>query len=212
MPLLHLQFNGDDIHCGLNKVDRTKLYGYVRTEVVDENEKPCKLATLASDGKTLIPSGGVALAYVSPKGLWREKSALKPVDLDGNEIEPVTSTFKAPVDLTDDCVCAVEDFLDHNIRMVYALAPQDEAKNPLDFPEDLVAALKDGKIYKFPFSYRGGLSPDTGFLMEGGDGTIWMLVGKKTDIQLIGYEQQGVATTAEEDSADDDEDLDFGMM
>ncbi len=210
MPVLQLKHNGTELDCSINKVDRSKLYGYTKTEVLDENEKPCSLATLASDGKTLIPGGGLALAYVSPKGLWRDKSDLKAVDLDGAPIKSVTSTFKEVVELKE--TATVEQFLDHNIRMAYAL--QAEGDDNTDFPPDLVAELAKGTIYTFPFSYRGGLTADTAFLLQGGDDTIWMLVGKKTDIHLIGYEQQGASTAVDDDGDSDDEDgdLDFGMM
>ena len=63
MPELQLSYEGKEIACGIAKVDRRKLYGYTETEVVDsETEQVCSLATLASDGRTLIPPGGMALA------------------------------------------------------------------------------------------------------------------------------------------------------
>jgi hypothetical protein len=45
----------------LEKVDRTKLYGYVETVVCDENNQPCELHTIASDGKSIVDKGGTAL-------------------------------------------------------------------------------------------------------------------------------------------------------
>lgn len=208
MPALQLQFQGTSVACGLDKIDRSKLYGYIDSEVLDEQQRPCRLATLASDGRTLMPSGGVALAYVSPGGLWRDKSDLKAVNLEGQPIEPVISTFKAPVDLTQ--AATAEDVLDHNIRMSYLLTPEGDGAA---FPPALVSELAAGKIYTFPFSYRGGLTADTAFLMQGHDGSIWLLVGKKTHIQLISFEQQ--AALADESGAEEDaeaEEIDFGMM
>ena len=117
---LTFQFQGQEFACSIKKVDRAKLYGSVQLEVLDENEKPCELATLASDGKTLIPMGGTALAYLSPEGDWREKDALKPVDLEGEEIEPVTSTFKTTTDLVREA--SYEEYLSHNIRLLYLLS------------------------------------------------------------------------------------------
>lgn len=208
MPALQLQYHGASFACDLSKVDRSKLYGYIDTEVLDEQQRPCRLATLASDGRTLLPSGGVALAYVSPNGLWREKSDLKAVDLEGKEIQPVISTFKAQVTL--DQTATAEDLLDHNIRMSYLLTPEGEAAA---FPPELLAALAEGKVFTFPFSYRGGLTADTAFLLQGHDGSIWMLVGKKTSIQLVSFEQQ--ATLVAEAGTEEDEEseeIDFGMM
>jgi len=208
MPALQLQFQGTSLACGLDKIDRSKLYGYIDTEVLDEQQRPCRLATLASDGRTLMPSGGVALAYFSPGGLWRDKTDLKAVDVEGRPLEPVISTFKAPVAL--DQTASAEDVLDHNIRMSYLLTPEGEGAA---FPAALVGELASGKIYTFPFSYRGGLTADTAFLMQGQDGSIWLLVGKKTNIQLISFEQQ--VALSDDASAEEDaeaEEIDFGMM
>lgn len=208
MPALQLQYHGASIACDLSKVDRSRLYGYIETEVLDEQQRPCRLATLASDGRTLLPSGGVALAYISPNGLWREKSDLKAVDLEGKDIQPVISTFKAPVTL--DQTAAAEDLLDHNIRMSYLLTPEGEAA---EFPPVLLAALAEGKMFTFPFSYRGGLTADTAFLLQGQDGSIWMLAGKKTNIQLVSFEQQAArADEADTEEDDESEEIDFGMM
>ena len=210
MPDLQLQFHGTDLTCGLARVDRSKLYGFVKTEVVDENDEKCGLATLANDGKTLIPSGGVALAYVSPSGYWRDRGDLKPVDLEGNPIEPVSSTFKAPVELSE--TATVEEFLDHNIRMAYRLEPKTE-EGDAAFPDGLVEELAKGTIYRFPFSYRGGLTADTAFVIRGADETTWMLVGKQTAVHLIDFQQTGGVVVEEEEAGDDEgEDLDFGMM
>lgn len=208
MPALQLQYHGASIACDLSKVDRSKLYGYIDTEVLDEQQRPCRLATLASDGRTLLPSGGVALAYISPNGLWREKSDLKAVDLEGKDIQPVISTFKAPITL--DQTATAEDLLDHNIRMSYLLTPEGEAA---EFPPALLAALAEGKMFTFPFSYRGGLTADTAFLLQGQDGSIWMLAGKKTNIQLVSFEQQAaLADEADTEEDDESEEIDFGMM
>jgi hypothetical protein len=63
MPELQLSYEGKELACGIAKVDRRKLYGYTETEVVDsETEQVCSLATFASDGRMLIPPGGMALA------------------------------------------------------------------------------------------------------------------------------------------------------
>ncbi len=206
MPALQLQYQGESFICGINKIDRTKLYGYVKTEVLDDKGRPCKAATLASDGRTLIPAGGFALAYVSPNGLWRDKKELNAVDMNGNPIIGVTSTFKEVVPLTQ--TSTVENFLDHNIRMAYELTPEGES----GIPKSLLSELEKGQIYTFPFSYRGGLTPDTAFLIEGADKTVWMLVGKKTDINFLSYDQAKGFTENDDTEDEDDENLDFNLF
>ena len=203
MPDLVFELEGKEITCGMTKVDRAKLYGYVDAEVLDENGNPCELATLAGDGKTLIPMGGTAFAYVSPDGLWRNKSDLKPVDVDGDPIEPVKSSFKAPIPLTDQVT--LEDYLSHNIRIVYALSSEDGL-------QELEKELGGDTILAFDFSYRGGLTADRAFLLKGQDGTVWMAVGKKTSITFVGLQQQAAAALEEDSAPEEDADLDFGMI
>ena len=50
-------------------------------------------------------------------------------------------------------------------------------------------------------------------MLQGTDGTVWMLVGKPTKINLVGFEQAGGIAETDEDDGDEEEDLmDFGMM
>jgi len=201
-PLV-LTYDGKDIPFSLAKVDRSKLYGSVDIETLDEDGNICEMAVLAGDGKTLIGKGGTALAYISQNGEWCDKSNLKPVDFDGNEIKPVQSSFNQPNPL--ERKVTIDEFLNFNIRSSYMLNCETE----LD--PKLLDELGNGAIYAFPFSYRGGLEPDTAFLLKGTDDTIWMLVGKETEIHFIGYEQTAAVEEAEEEIEEDD-DMDFGMM
>ncbi len=204
-PLI-FQFAGEESACHLSKVERSKLYGYVEKEVVDENGNPCSLVTLASDGRTLIGSGGTTFAYFDPDGHWCDKKALQAVDLENEPVNPVGSSFKAPIALTEEVT--VEDYLSHNVRAVYTL------EAPEGFSKKLVKALEKGTIFHFPFSYRGGLDPDEGFLFQGQDGALWLALGKPTSIAMVGLSESGSAIPSEDEGSDDGEvDLmDFGLM
>lgn len=204
-PLV-FQFGGEDSACHLSKVERSKLYGYVEKDVVDENEASCRLATLASDGQTLIGSGGSSFAYFDPDGLWCDKGDLQAVDLENEPVEPAKSSFKAPIELTDEAT--VEDYLSHNIRSVYVL------DSPEGFATSLLESLAKGKIYRFPFSYRGGLDPDEGFLFQGKDEAIWLALGKPADIKMVGLAEAAppVDSNAEEEESGDDDLMDFGLI
>lgn len=205
MPVLKLAYRGEPLNCSISKVDRARLYGYRKTEILDDQGRPCQPVTLGSDGKTLIPPGGVALAYLSPHGSWRDKSVLRAVDMNGDPIEGVGSTFKTVVELDEET--SVDSLLDHDIRMVYELNPEED----FSFPDSLLEELAAGRIYSFPFSYRGGLTADTAFILQGEDETVWMLIGQTTRIELLSYEQaKGVADDIEDE--DDDEDLDFNLF
>src|SRR5215471_5213727 len=93
---------GAEIAFQIEKLDRGKLYGSVDVEALDDKGRRCELATLASDGKTMLGKGGTAAAFLSEDGRWLERGALKPVDAFGDAIQPVPSSFAAPVELAED--------------------------------------------------------------------------------------------------------------
>ncbi len=199
-PLV-FQFGGQDFPCLLDKVDRSKLYGYKEVEVLDEQGRPCELATLADDGKTVVGRGGSAFGYLSADGEWCDKSQLRPVDLEGREMQPVPSSFAAPIPLGD--AVPVDEYLNHNIRLVYRLQSESDLA-------PLAAALSAGTIFKFPYSFRGGVEADAAFLLQGLDGDIFMTVGNPTRVEFIGLQQVAVVT---EEEGDDETDLmDFDMI
>ena len=199
-PLV-FHFKDGDFAFGLNKVDRSRLYGYKEVEVLDEKRRKCELATLGGDGHTVIGRGGSSFAQLSVDGEWCDKAALKPVDTEGHEITPVPSSYSAPVNLTEPTTVA--DYLKHNIRLVYVLEPEGDAS-------PLYEELKGGAIYRFPYSYRGGLEADAGFLIQGADGNFFMAVGNPTRVEFVGPTQ--ITTVEEEADADDADMMDFDMI
>ena len=191
-------YDGVEIPFEMVKVDRSKLYGYKEQEVLDENGGECQLTTLAEDGKTLIGKGGTGIGYVDADGNWCEKSMLKPVDLEGQEITPVKSSFAAPIPLETEVL--IDQYLDHNIRLIYRL--ESDA-----VPEQLKQRLIDGAIFQFPYSYRGGLEPDAGFLLNNENGDTFFLVGDATGLEFKGLQATGATVDPDSDSSDDGEDL-----
>ena len=197
-------FRGETLNLDLAKVDRDKLYGYSDVEVVDDAGKPCELATLISDGHSIVGKGGTALAYLTEDGLWRKKAELKAVDLENNPLVPVKSTFDQPVTL--EATATLDEYLLHNIHALYHLTP-DETSEPLQ------EALASGTIFSFPFSYRGGLEASAGFLLQGADGNPFLCVGARTDAEFIGLEEAAPAVAdTDEPLGDDDDILDFSAM
>ncbi len=191
----------------INKIDRTKIYGRVVTQTFDAHDKRCDLATLARDGRTIIPMGGTASGYVNPEGIWIERDELVPIDRDGNAIKEVPSSFSAPTNLTEEVT--IEEFLDHPIRLSYHLSSD-------ALTDALAAKLKAGTIFKFPFSYRGGIYYDPAFLMTDLDGELWMLIGHTSDIEFVGYEQAAICAARAQELGDDDsgdrDSFDFDML
>ena len=196
-------FQGAETTFGMNKVDRARLYGYKELEVLDDNGDPCELATLADDGRTLVGKGGTGIGYMTADGNWCNKESLRPVDLEGETITPVKSSFGAPIELTDEIT--FDDYLDHSVRLVYQMDLSENAdKDPL------VQRIVDGVIFRFRYSYRGGLEADTGFLLANDTGQIFMLIGDRTSIQFTGLQQ--AALPAGETPPDDADLMDFGMI
>jgi hypothetical protein len=201
-PLV-FDFGGQEIAFSMSKVDRSKLYGFKELEALDEQGRKCELATLAGDGHTVVGKGGTGIGYLSVDGAWCEKSALRPVDVVGNDIDPVRSSFGTPVPLTEKVT--TDDYLNHDVRAIYVMESEDDTSG-------LVNELKKGAIFRFDYSFRGGLEADAGFLLMGTDGNVFFAVGNPTNLEFVGLQE--AAGVAEEDVEGDDEGdlMDFGMI
>jgi hypothetical protein len=202
-PLV-VELKGQSFDLQLEKVDRTKLYGFVESEVQDDTGKRCEVGTLTGDGHSIVGRGGSAIAYLSPDGLWRKKTDLRPVDLAGQPIPPVKSTFDSLVSLNR--TVTIEEYLSHNIHLIYRLTAEQE-------PTGLLEELKKGTIFQFPFSYRGGVEASAGFLLQASDGNIFLCVGSPTRIEFIGLKSAAPVITEESGTEAEEEDLlDFSMV
>jgi len=204
-PLV-LRHDGVELPFQLVKLDRSKLYGTVEVEALDGQGRRCELATLATDGKTLLGRGDVASGFLTPEGGWLDRASLKPVGPDGEPVAPLPSSFAAATDLADEA--SVEEYLAHNVKSVYHLTCEGDVG-------PLLAELRAGKIYRFPFSFRGGgLVADVGFLVANPDGDIFLAVGQPTLIHFLGLEPLPVseADVEEAEPGEGEADLDFGMM
>jgi hypothetical protein len=194
-PLL-FRLGEDEFALNIIKIDRTKLYGSKEVEAVDESEQPCELATLADDGHTMIGRGGTGLLWIDADGKWCDKSKLKPVDVHGEEIKPVESSFGTTIKLFE--TATIETYLEHNIRLVYQLEPTSDAVN-LD---SLASELQKGTIFSFPYSYRGGLEADAAFLLMNEEGEIMLCVGSPTAVAYITVQSQ-LAVDENNEAVDD---------
>ena len=201
---LSFKLGKSSLEADIRKVDRSKLYGRVQTETYDAKGAQCELATLARDGHTLIPYGGTAAGYLNKDGLWVETGQRKPVDVEGNELAEVPSSFAAPIVLKTKA--SAEDLLDHPIRLAYLLVSE-------AFPAPVRKSLDGGDIYAFDFSYRGGAIADPAFLLADEDGDVWMLIGSHSDVEFVSFAQAAVcAPVAQKDSEDDADEFSFDML
>ncbi len=201
---LTFKFGDSEFGCELNKVDRSKLYGSVDLETRDHEGNRCGLATLANDGKTLIPYGGTAFGYVNDEGEWVERSELSPVDLSGESLEVLPSSFDLTIELNKKV--SVAEFLNHSMRLCYALG------NDGDFDDKLLSSLQAGDIYQFDFLYREGVSADPAFLIAADDAQVWMLVGRPSSIDFVGLDQAAVSFGAADSEDEEADEFDFEML
>jgi hypothetical protein len=202
-PLV-FQWGDRQFSFNMNKVDRAKLYGFKEIEVLDDKGSKCELATLAADGQTVVGRGGSGFGNLTVDGLWIEKAQLTPVDPAGQKVQPVPSSFAAPVPLNEKV--SAEDYLDCAVRSIYLL----------DSPDDvtpLTEELRQGVIYRFAYSFRGGLEPDQAFLLANMEGELFCAVGKPTKVEYLSLAQTAAAYEEEEAGEEDDADaMDFSLM
>ena len=200
-PLV-LSLDGQEMPLQLEKIDREKLYGALEIEAFDENGDEVFLRVLAADGKTVIDKGGTALATLNEEGDSVDRSSLRPVSADGEESEPVPSSFDTVniLSLTD-----AEDYLSHNVKSVYVLDTEDDSD--LDY---LKSHLAGDNIYKFKFSYRSGPEYDEAFLIGNKQG-IFMIVGTPANLPFVKLNQPTVIEPVEEEEISAEE-IDFDLL
>ena len=178
-PLV-LSLDGREFDVRITKIDREKLYGKVEIEAYDEKGNPAELLVLAPDGKTLIDTGGTALANVDENGDSISRADLIAVDEDGEKIETVPSSFAQTNTLKR---ATVEDYVSQLVKSVYVLDAVEEADKK--YLQDHVSA---GLIYNFDFSYRGGIEYDKAFVI-GNKTDAFMIVGRPAELEFVKLNQ-----------------------
>lgn len=200
-PLI-LSLDGQEFAVRIAKVDREKLYGEIDIEAFDENGNEAYLRVLAPDGKTLIDKGGTTLALLNENGDWVDRRDLIALNDEGDVIEPVPSSFGVANELSR---ATIEEYLSTIVKSVYVIEPTEGVD--LKYVE---SHLADGDIYKFPFSYRGGLEYDSAFLIGNSEG-IFMIVGTEARLQFLKLSQERVLDSVEEQEISGEE-IDFDLL
>jgi hypothetical protein len=201
-PLI-LSLDGQETAVGLVKVDRERLYGAVEIEAFDERGKPATIKVLAADGRTLLDKGGTALATVDEEGNSVSRTELKPVDANGDPIELVPSSFNQTNVLER---ADAEDYLSQIVKSVYLIEPAEGAD--LEYINDHLAS---GQMFRFPFSYRGGVDHDSAFVVGNEKGDAFMVVGRDAALGYVRLNQAAVLDSIEEAEISGEE-LDFEML
>lgn len=181
------------------KVDRSKLYGSIELRVTTPDGAACHVAGINGDGITVVDTGCTKSGMITEDGLWMERDELRAIHADGEEAQPVESSFNSEIAL--DRKASIEDLLSINVNSVYQLSGLDAV--------NLATAIGDS-IYTFPFSYRGGFEISKAFLLAS-DSALFLITGTEASLEYIGIDQSGVL----DDDTDDNEfadELDFSMM
>src|SRR5215510_1212280 len=199
---LVLSLDGEEFAVNMQKVDRERLYGDIEIEAFDEEGNEAFLQILDADGKTLIDTGGTSLATLDEDGNSIDRKNLIPITSDGVEIQPVPSSFSRPNVLYE---ATIDEYLSHTVKSVYLLTPP-EGSN-LDLLKDVHSG---DAIYKFDFSYRGGLDYDTAFLV-GNEKNVFMIVGVNTTLQFVKLNQPSVLEPVEEQEISGEE-IEFDLF
>ena len=199
---LILSVDGREFPVQIVKINREDLYGSVEIEAFDEKGKPAELLILAPDGKTLIGKGGTALATLDAKGNSISRTELNVVGANGEELPRVTSSFEQPNELRK---AEVDDYLSMIVKSVYSIDAAGE-----ESIGHLVDLLSDGRIYRFPFSYRGGVEYDDAFVIGNGKDA-FLVIGKQAAMQFAKLGQAAVLEPIEEEEVSAD-DLDFDLL
>lgn len=180
------------------KIERKKIYGWTETVATDSNGNVCNSAYLSPYDALIIPAGGLSQGAVDSDGRWIEKSTLTAYSADGSEVLPILpSSFDAPIDLT---VCAsIEEFLDNDWEAVYQVVS-----------EELATAIGE-RIFKFEFSYRGGVNHNDAYLIATPTG-LFLFAGDKQEFGMIGLAEETAIDEMDDVDIEGDDELDFSMF
>ena len=195
---LKFKIGGADYESAPVKLERKKLYGYTDVVATNGGGEVCQAAKLDPDGSLIVPPGGIKSGIISASGKWMDRSELKAVDADGNELSCAPSSFGQTIVLEEEA--DEEDFLDHTWKSVYHLANSD------------LAAAVGNRIFKFAFNYRADTFPTDGFILAT-NGTAYLFSGDPIERDFIGLADETVVEECPIDgSLDAEEDIDFNMM
>ena len=187
----------------LTKIDRDKVYGFIDEKVNDDNGNPCILGSLLDDGRTLVLNGATAIKTVDTSFNELDKTELKVVYQDGKDAVLVPSSYEGEINLTE---TTFDDLFNLEITSVYQLDFEDLAVKTSvnDF-------LADGKVFRFVFNYRADYEGADAILISNPAG-IFALTGRIIDFSYLENKLMKVTENLVEETIEEDEEIDFGML
>jgi hypothetical protein len=195
-----VSWNGASSSFDIGRLSREKLYGRKRRLVVDEDGNECLAGMLTEDGSTLLPPGSTSELYLDEEFDVVERSSLRAVDEEGEEVPSLPSTLGVEVTLEE---VPPERLLDHVTPVVYQL-------DPAELDDALREALAAGSVFETRFNYRTSYADQACFLVAN-DAGFFALVGQPAGFAFLEPDAApAAAPTAEDDPFADD--FDFGML
>lgn len=195
---LIFKLQGADFAAEPVKLERKKLYGWTETVATDRSGGECNTAYLSPYDALIIPAGGLSQGTVDASGRWVEKKTLTAYDENGVDVLPILpSSFDSPIELT--VKVSIDEFLDNDWESVYQI------KN-----ESLLAALGND-IYKFDFSFRGGVNHNFGYLVATPAG-LFLFAGDAQPFQMVGLAEETIIDEADDTPEESIDELDFSMF
>ena len=180
------------------KLERKKIYGWTETLATDRDGGVCESAYLSPYDALIIPAGGLSMGAVDSDGRWIDKSRLTAYSPDGTTPLPILpSSFDAPINLEEKV--SIEEFLDNDWESVYQVSD-----------DGLAEAIGEG-IYKFDFSYRGGVNHNNGYLIATPAG-LFLFAGDCQEFRMVGLAEETTIDEVDEVEIDAIDELDFSMF
>lgn len=197
---LEFMLDGAVVETAIDKVERKKLYGWVKRQPYDGEGRECYFGTLSGDGMHILGRESQEQGYVDRNGDWIERDELKVLDEYGDPLVKLEASFKAPIPLEDRM--SVDDYLLYTAKSVYQV----------EAPPELVARVQASEdLFVFPFNYVASYRPDTAFLLEN-EGHLFIIVGEPTGVDYVGLVEPEPALLVEDEDDEGEDLLDFSMI
>jgi hypothetical protein len=198
---LTFSINKSTYSAGITKLDRDKVYGFVEEQILDKNGNLCSSGALLDDGQTLVLTGATAMKTVTDNNAEVDKKALKTVYMDGKDAILVPSSYEGTIELVK---ARMDDLFNLEVNSVYQLTWEDA-----DAKSSMLKELEGGNLFRFVFNYRADYEGADAILLSA-QNEIFVLTGRLLEFEYL--ENKTAAPIAEVENAEQEEEVDFGML
>ena len=198
---LTFSINKTNYSAGITKVDRDKVYGFVEEQVLDKNGNLCSTGALLDDGQTLVLTGATAMKTVTDNNEEVDKKALKAVYMDGKDAILVPSSYEGTIELAK---ATIDDLFNLEVNSIYQLTWEDASAK-----SSMLKELENDNLFSFVFNYRADYEGADAILLSA-QNEVFILTGRILEFEYL--ENKTAAPIVELESAEHEEEVDFGML